>query len=80
MQLNLSEKCTILNVLQYGTEIIPIEVKGGEDKSAPSFKKYYSFVPCPENKGTALTRILVLDCYSSAAFNPAIRPNVIISA
>ena len=27
-------------VLQYGTEIIPIEVKGGEDKSAPSFKKY----------------------------------------
>lgn len=29
-------------VLQYGTEIIPIEVKGGEDKSAPSFKKYIS--------------------------------------
>ena len=27
-------------VLQYGTEIIPIEVKGGEDKAAPSFKKY----------------------------------------
>lgn len=27
-------------ILQYGTEIIPIEVKGGEDKSAPSFKKY----------------------------------------
>ncbi len=27
-------------VLQYGTEIIPVEVKGGEDKSAPSFKKY----------------------------------------
>lgn len=27
-------------VLQYGTEIIPIETKGGEDKSAPSFKKY----------------------------------------
>lgn len=27
-------------VLQYGTEMIPIEVKGGEDKSAPSFKKY----------------------------------------
>lgn len=27
-------------VLQYGTEIIPIEVKSGEDKSAPSFKKY----------------------------------------
>lgn len=27
-------------VLQYGTDIIPIEVKGGEDKSAPSFKKY----------------------------------------
>lgn len=25
-------------VLQYGTEIIPIEAKGGEDKSAPSFK------------------------------------------
>lgn len=29
-------------VVQYGTEIIPVEVKGGEDKSAPSFKKYVS--------------------------------------
>lgn len=29
-------------VLQYGTEIIPVEVKGGEDKSAPSFKRYIS--------------------------------------
>lgn len=29
-------------VLQYGTEIIPVEAKGGEDKSAPSFKKYIS--------------------------------------
>ncbi|MBQ1552643.1 MAG: ATP-binding protein [Clostridia bacterium] len=27
-------------VLQNGTEIIPVEVKGGEDKSAPSFKNY----------------------------------------
>ena len=27
-------------VLQYGTEIIPVEAKGGEDKSTPSFKKY----------------------------------------
>ncbi|MDE6318733.1 MAG: ATP-binding protein, partial [Lachnospiraceae bacterium] len=27
-------------VLQYGAEITPIEVKSGEDKSAPSFKKY----------------------------------------
>ncbi len=27
-------------VLQYGTEIISIEVKGGEGKSAPSFKRY----------------------------------------
>lgn len=27
-------------VLQYETEIIPIEAKGGEDKSAPSFKRY----------------------------------------
>ena len=27
-------------VLQSGTEIIPIEAKDGEDKSAPSFKKY----------------------------------------
>jgi len=26
--------------VQYGTAIIPIEVKGGEDKSAPTFKKY----------------------------------------
>ena len=29
-------------VLQYGTEIIPVEAKGGEDRSAPSFKKYVS--------------------------------------
>lgn len=29
-------------VLQYGTEIIPVEAKGGENKSAPSFKKYVS--------------------------------------
>ncbi len=29
-------------VLQYGAEIIPVEAKGGEDKSAPSFKKYIS--------------------------------------
>ena len=27
-------------VLQYGMEIIPVETKGGEDKSAPTFKKY----------------------------------------
>lgn len=27
-------------VVQSGMEIIPMEVKGGEDKSAPSFKKY----------------------------------------
>ena len=27
-------------VIQYGTDIIPIEVKAGEDKSAPSFKRY----------------------------------------
>ena len=27
-------------VLQNGTEIIPVEVKGGEDRSAPSFKRY----------------------------------------
>ena len=27
-------------VLQYGTEIIPVEAKGGEDKSAPSFKRF----------------------------------------
>lgn len=27
-------------LIQNGTEIIPVEVKGGEDKSAPSFKKY----------------------------------------
>lgn len=27
-------------VVQNGMEIIPIEVKGGEDKSAPSFKRY----------------------------------------
>ena len=27
-------------ILQYGTQIIPVEAKGGADKSAPSFKKY----------------------------------------
>ena len=27
-------------VLQYGAEIIPVEVKGGEDRSAPIFKRY----------------------------------------
>ena len=27
-------------VLQYGTEIIPVEAKGGEDKSTPAFKRY----------------------------------------
>lgn len=27
-------------ILQYGTEIIPVEVKGGEKKAAPSFKQY----------------------------------------
>ena len=27
-------------VLQNGTEVIPVEVKGGEDKTAPSFKRY----------------------------------------
>ena len=34
-------------VLQYGSDVIPIEVKSGEDKSAPSFKKYVSD-HCPE--------------------------------
>ncbi len=29
-------------LIQYGTEIIPVEAKAGEDKSAPSFKKYVS--------------------------------------
>lgn len=29
-------------LLQNGTEIIPVEAKAGEDKSAPSFKKYIS--------------------------------------
>lgn len=29
-------------VVQYGSGIIPVEVKGGEDKSAPSFKRYVS--------------------------------------
>lgn len=29
-------------VVQHGIDIIPIEAKGGEDKSAPTFKKYIS--------------------------------------
>lgn len=29
-------------VLQHGTEIIPVEIKSGEDRSAPSFKHYVS--------------------------------------
>ena len=32
-------------VLQNGTEIIPVEAKGGEDKSAPSFKRYIAAKP-----------------------------------
>ena len=28
-------------LIQYGTEIIPVEAKGGEDKSAPSFSRRY---------------------------------------
>lgn len=32
-------------IIQYGTEIIPIETKGGEDKSAPSFKRYIEKKP-----------------------------------
>ncbi len=27
-------------LLQYGTKIIPVEVQGGEDRTAPSFKRY----------------------------------------
>ena len=27
-------------LVQNGTEIVPVEVKAGEDKSAPSFKRY----------------------------------------
>lgn len=34
------KKSKIDFVIQYGMEIIPVEVKGGESKSAPSFKKY----------------------------------------
>lgn len=34
------KNCEIDFVLQNGMEIIPVEVKGGEDKSAPSFKRY----------------------------------------
>ena len=29
-------------VLQHGMDIIPVEAKGGEEKSAPSFKRYIS--------------------------------------
>ena len=29
-------------LLQNGQEIIPVEVKGGKDKSAPTFKRYIS--------------------------------------
>lgn len=29
-------------VIQYGSSVIPVEAKGGEDKSAPTFKKYVS--------------------------------------
>lgn len=34
------KNCEIDFLLQNGMEIIPIETKGGEDKSAPSFKRY----------------------------------------
>ena len=29
-------------VIQHGTEVIPVEAKGGKDKAAPSFKRYIS--------------------------------------
>lgn len=35
-------------LIQHGTEIIPVEAKGGEDKSAPSFKHYIA-VKHPEH-------------------------------
>ena len=38
-------------VLQNGTDIIPVEVKAGEDKSAPSFKRYVA-----ENRPAAALR------------------------
>lgn len=34
------KNCELDFIIQYGTEIIPVEAKGGEDKSAPSFKRY----------------------------------------
>ena len=39
-------------VLQNGTDIIPVEVKAGEDKSAPSFKRYVA-----ENHPAAALRL-----------------------
>ena len=36
-----SDKNSEIDILiQHGTEVIPVEAKGGEDRSAPSFKKY----------------------------------------
>ncbi|MCR5806641.1 MAG: DUF4143 domain-containing protein, partial [Oscillospiraceae bacterium] len=42
-------------ILQNGTDIIPIEVKGGEDRSSPTFKNY---IRCyePENAFRFSTR------------------------
>lgn len=34
------KNCELDFIIQYGTEIIPVEANGGEDKSAPSFKRY----------------------------------------
>lgn len=35
-----NKTCEIDFILQYGMDIIPVEVKAGENKSTPSFKKY----------------------------------------
>lgn len=53
-------------VLQYGTEIIPIEAKGGEDKSAPSFKKYiadHQRIMLSASQSVAIARMDILQTY-----------------
>lgn len=53
-------------ILQYGTQIIPVEVKGGADRSAPSFKRFIDkyqpetalrFSGCGNLKNGAITNL-----------------------
>ncbi|MCI8639295.1 MAG: hypothetical protein HFG41_09190 [Coprococcus sp.] len=50
--------------LQYGTEIIPVEVKNGEGRSAPTFKNYISkhqpeYAICFSRRGYKIQHLVI---------------------